>query len=131
VRLGRWRLTSFSDRPVCVGDWVYAVTWRDGLYAAEAGGRRGLRRLKVTAAPYGRVVRPTRITAGPEHLFVTDGKDVAAVRDDRVLWVTATGEYDSKPVPLGADRVLFRSRSRDRKQARLYCADAETGRRLP
>ncbi|WP_218149346.1 PQQ-binding-like beta-propeller repeat protein [Streptomyces colonosanans] len=131
VRLGRWRLTSFSERPVCVGDWVYAVTWRHGLYAAEAGGRRGLRRLKVTFAPYGRVVRPTRITAGPEHLFVTDGKDVAGVRDDRVLWVTATGEYDSKPLPLGADRVLFGSRSRDGKQARLHCADAETGRRLP
>lgn len=131
VRLGRWRLTSFSGRPVCVGDWVYAVTGRDGLYAAEAGGRRGLQRLKVTAAPYGSVVRPTAITAGPEHLFVTGGRDVAAVRDGRVLWVTATGEYYSKTVPLGVDRVLFRSRSRNGKQARLYCADAETGSRLP
>ncbi|MGW4824721.1 outer membrane protein assembly factor BamB family protein [Streptomyces sp. NPDC004227] len=131
LRLGWWRRTSFFDRPVCVGDWVYVVTRRHGLYAAEAGGRRGLRRLKVTVAPCGRVVRPTRITAGPEHVFVTDGEDVAAVRDGRVLWTAATGEYDTEPVPLGADRVLFRSRSRNRMEYRLHCADAETGRRLP
>ncbi|MFF4548319.1 PQQ-binding-like beta-propeller repeat protein [Streptomyces sp. NPDC001406] len=129
-RLGRWRFTSFRDRPVCVGDWVYAVTWRNRLHAAEIGGRRGLRRLTVTA-PDGRAVQgPTEIAAGPEHLFVADGDTVAAVRDGRVLWAAATLPYDGSPVPLGTDRVLFRSRSRDRKEVRLHCADAETGRRL-
>lgn len=130
LRLGRWRLTSFSSRPVCVGDWTYAATWRyDGLYAADAGGRRGLRPVRVTA-PDGLAVRPLEITTGPGHLFVTDGQTVAAVRDGRVLWAKATGEYDSKPVPLGSDRVLFRSRRRGGKEDRLYCADAETGRGL-
>ncbi|MBT2364740.1 hypothetical protein J7E88_05260 [Streptomyces sp. ISL-10] len=33
------------------------------------------------------------------------------------------------PVPLGTDRVLFRSRTDDTRWAELHCSDADTGRR--
>ncbi|MER5177587.1 PQQ-binding-like beta-propeller repeat protein [Streptomyces sp. NPDC002896] len=129
-RLSRLRFTSFSDPAVCVGDWVYALTWRHRLHAAEIGGRRRLRRLSVVA-PDGRVVRePNEIAAGPEHLFVSDRDSVAAIRDGRVLWVAATDVWGNPPVPLGADRVLFRSANRKARRDRLHCAEAETGRRL-
>nr|WP_181657109.1 PQQ-binding-like beta-propeller repeat protein [Streptomyces himalayensis] len=128
-RLGWWRFTSFQD-VVCVGDWVYGLTWRHRLHAAEVGGRRWLRRLRVTDANGRAVQRPTEIAAGPEHVFVGEKESVAAVRDGRVLWVAATDVWDNPPIPLGADRVLFRSTNRKPSQDRLHCADAETGRRL-
>ncbi|MGN9793711.1 outer membrane protein assembly factor BamB family protein [Streptomyces sp. OZ13] len=127
VRLGLRRFTSFSQPAVCVGDRVYATTWRDRLYVAEAGGRRGLRRLRLTA-PDGRAVHPEEIAAGHRHLFVRDGDAVGAVRDGRLLWAAASGVWE-RPVPLGADRVLFLASSRDGTGGLLHCADAETGRR--
>ncbi|MGW3147525.1 hypothetical protein ACWDG1_23170 [Streptomyces sp. NPDC001177] len=85
-------------------DWVYAVTRRNRLYAA-IGGRRGLRRLTVTA-PDGRAVwRPTEIVAGPEHLFVSGGDTVAAARDGRALWPAATLPYDRSAVLLRLHRA--------------------------
>ncbi len=131
-RLGRWRLTSFSQPAVCVGDWVYALSLRQRLYAAKVGGKRGLRQLAVAYQDGWNpgALRPTEITAGPGHVFAADWRAVAAVRDGRVLWAAAADVSDNLPVPLGADRVLFRSSSRDRRVNRLHCADAETGRRL-
>ncbi|KOX25105.1 hypothetical protein ADL06_19455 [Streptomyces sp. NRRL F-6491] len=130
LRLARWRFTSFSGNPLCVGDWVYAVAGRRyQVYAARCGDGSGLRPLSATA-PDGRAVRLPQTVAGPRHLFLSNGRTVAAVRDGRVLWTTATDTYDSWPVPLGSDRVLFPSRSRTADGYRLHCADAETGRRL-
>ncbi|MGH1555268.1 hypothetical protein ACRAWF_35715 [Streptomyces sp. L7] len=56
----------------CVGDWVYALTWRHQVYAAEVGRRRGLRRLTMRGA-YERVaVRyPTHLTAGPGYVLAS------------------------------------------------------------
>jgi hypothetical protein len=129
-RLGRLRFTSFSDPAACVGDWVYVLTWRRRLHAAEVGGLRRLRRLAVVA-PDGRSVRePQEIAPGPQHLFVGGLESVASIRDGQVLWVAATHAWRNMPVPLGADRVLFRSLNRREGQDLLYCADAETGGRL-
>ncbi|MGV9273840.1 outer membrane protein assembly factor BamB family protein [Streptomyces griseosporeus] len=129
LRLARWRFTYFSEGPVCVGDWLYAVGGRrHQVYAAECGGGSGPRALPVTA-PNGRAVTWPRTIAGPSHVFLSDGRTVAAVREGRVLWTTATDVFDSWPVPLGSDRVLFSSRSRTGDGYRLHCADAETGRR--
>ncbi|MFF9623918.1 PQQ-binding-like beta-propeller repeat protein [Streptomyces griseosporeus] len=130
LRFARWRFTSFSEDPVCVGDWVYVVAGRrDQVYAAQCGDGSGPRRIPVTA-PDGRTMTLPRAVAGPGHLFLSDGRTVAAVRDGRVLWTKATDMYDSQPVPLGSDRVLFPSRSRTADRNRLHCADAETGHRL-
>jgi outer membrane protein assembly factor BamB len=130
VRLGLGRFTSFSQPAVCVGDRVYATTWRHRLYVAETGGRRGLRRLRLTA-PDGRAVRPREMAAGHRHVFVSDGDMVGAVRDGRLLWAAAAaGVWAERPVPLGTDRVLFLAASRDRTGGLLHCADAETGRRV-
>ncbi|GHF51215.1 outer membrane protein assembly factor BamB family protein [Streptomyces griseosporeus] len=129
LRLARWRFTYFSEGPVCVGDWLYAVGGRrHHVYAAECGGGSGPRALPVTA-PNGRAVTWPRTIAGPSHVFLSDGRTVAAVREGRVLWTTATDVFDSWPVPLGPDRVLFSSRSRTGDGYLLHCADAETGRR--
>jgi hypothetical protein len=112
-----------------VGDRVYATTWRHRLYVAETGGRRGLRRLRLTA-PDGRAVRPREMAAGHRHVFVSDGDMVGAVRDGRLLWAAAADVWAERPVPLGTDRVLFLAASRDRTGGLLHCADAETGRRV-
>ncbi|MFF7020703.1 PQQ-binding-like beta-propeller repeat protein [Streptomyces klenkii] len=128
VRLGRRHFSTFRGPAVSVGDWIYAVTWRDRLYAADATGARRLRRLKVVA-PDGAVLRePREITAGPAHVFIAGNGELAAARDGRVLWVTRTHQWGSDPLPLGTDRVLFQSTDGGRDQ--LHCADAETGRRI-
>ncbi|GHC38735.1 hypothetical protein [Streptomyces cinnamoneus] len=85
VRLGRRHFSTFRRPAVSVGDWIYAVTWRDRLYAADATRARRLRRLKV-AAPDGAVLQaPREITAGPAHVFITGNGELAAARDGRVL----------------------------------------------
>lgn len=129
-RLGWWRFTSFQGPAACVGDRIYAVTWRDRLYEADArGGRRRLRPVPLTG-PDGRTLRkPSELAAGPKHLFVGGDKTVAGVVDGKVQWVVPTNLSSNYPVPLGTDRVLFLSRTDDGVTARLHCADADTGRR--
>ncbi|MGW0699531.1 outer membrane protein assembly factor BamB family protein [Streptomyces sp. NPDC002867] len=130
--LGWWRFTSFTSPAACVGDRLYAVTWRDRLYEADAsGGRRGLRSVPLTA-PDGQALRsPSEPAAGPGHLFIGGNKAVAGVVDGEVRWIAPTNLWSNTPVPLGTDRVLFLSRSKDGTTARLHCADADTGRRHP
>ncbi|MFI2368291.1 PQQ-binding-like beta-propeller repeat protein [Streptomyces sp. NPDC018833] len=128
--LGWWRFTSLCEPAVCVGDRLYAVTWRRRLYQAEtAGGRRLLRPVGVTA-PDGRTLRePSVLAAGPHHVFVGGYGGVAGVRDGEVRWVAPTNLLGNGPVPLDTDRVLFRSRTDDGRRDELHCADADTGRR--
>jgi hypothetical protein len=52
------------------------------------------------------------------------------IQDGRVLWASETLRLSGDPIPLDADRVLFRAPSRNGKGVRLYCAEARTGRRL-
>ncbi|MFK4596511.1 hypothetical protein [Streptomyces pristinaespiralis] len=76
-------------------------------------------------------MRPQAIAAGARHPFVSDRQRVGAVRDGRLLWTApADAVWAKRPVPLGGDRVLFLAAGRDRTGGLLYCADAETGRRV-
>ncbi|XUL88487.1 hypothetical protein ACQ86D_19030 [Streptomyces galilaeus] len=132
--LGSWKLGWLRHGTLrdvaCVGDWVYALTWRHQVYAAEVGGRRGLRRLTMRGA-YERVVRyPTHLTAGPGYVLASGWGGAGMLRDGRVLWASDTIRPDFRPVPLDGGRVLVRARSRNGKETRLYCVDVETGRRL-
>ncbi|MFF8845804.1 PQQ-binding-like beta-propeller repeat protein [Streptomyces sp. NPDC015127] len=131
--LGWWRFTSLSERAVCAGDRLYALTWRRRLYQAGTNGTNGGRHLMQPVgltAPDGRTLRePSVLAAGPEHAFVGGDGAVAGVRDGEVRWVVPTNLWRGTPVPLGTDRVLFRSVTEDGRWAGLHCADADTGRR--
>ncbi|MDV9176107.1 PQQ-binding-like beta-propeller repeat protein [Streptomyces sp. W16] len=132
--LGSWKLGRLRHGTLrevaCVGDWVYALNWSGRVYAVEVGRRRGLRRLTMRGR-YERVLRdPLHLTAGPGYVLASGRDGVGMLRDGRVLWVSDTIRPDFRPVPLDGDRVLFRARSRNDKETRLYCADVETGRRL-
>ncbi|WP_329250774.1 PQQ-like beta-propeller repeat protein [Streptomyces sp. NBC_01478] len=124
-----WLQRGILQSVVCVGDWVYVLCWRNKVYAAEVGRRRGLRRLRLRGPHKLTVREPQYLTAGPGYVLASGTDGMAVVRDGRVLWASHT-RPDVSPVPLDGDRFLFRARSRNDKETRLYCADVETGRRL-
>ncbi|MGI5457055.1 PQQ-binding-like beta-propeller repeat protein [Streptomyces sp. CA-249302] len=128
-RLSRWRSGTLREA-VCVGDRVYVVTWRRQLYAARIDDGRNLRRLSPTG-PYGKVVRPHDLVAGPGYVLTWDRDTVALIRDGSALWTKAVASpILGGPVPLGHDRVLLQVRDRRTGETRLACVDAETGRHL-
>ena len=128
-KLGWLQRGSFM-RVLCVGDWIYALCWDRRLYVAEVDPRGGLRRLRLRG-PYKTTVRePEYLTAGPGYVLASGKDGMAVLRDGRVLWASHTIRPEVLPVPLDGDRFLFRARSRNGKEIRLYCADVETGRRV-
>jgi len=128
-KLGWLQRGSFM-RVLCVGDWMYALCWDRRLYTAEVDPRGGLRRLRLRG-PYKMTVRePEYLTAGPGYVLASGDDGMAVLRDGRVLWASHTIRPEVLPVPLDGDRFLFRARSRNDKETRLYCADVETGRRV-
>ncbi|MET8828877.1 PQQ-binding-like beta-propeller repeat protein [Streptomyces sp. NPDC004610] len=134
VSLSPWRRVLLQRTAVGADGWVYAVTrsrppgrrvlGHPVLHAVRAGAR-GRPPRQTVRGPDGRSLMPWDLAAGAEYLFAGDGREIAAVRDGRVVWRGGDGEVGA-PVPLGADRVLFLASGGGRH--RLYCADAATGR---
>ncbi|MEV7289133.1 PQQ-binding-like beta-propeller repeat protein [Streptomyces sp. NPDC093252] len=134
VSVAPWRRVLLLDTAVGADGWVYAVTRarplggpgtaHPVLHAVRAGARgRPVR--QVVRGRDGRSLAPWDFAVGPEQVFTGDGREIAAVGDGRELWRGGAGEV-GRPVPLGADRVLFAAS--DGGRHRLYCADAATGR---